>query len=141
MATYLKIGIDDFWLTDSGEEDGLPCDLEVQGDLSSLKQKWWGGATRNARGNAEMNLTEVSGVELTFAMPMLNVATLNDVSDLFDDCLDDDSGFALRIDGGDIIDLNLQADPNPDNPIRWKEVIENFALDVEIRVITRAIEE
>lgn len=141
MATDLKIGIGTFFLSDDGTENGLPCDLNVEGDLSALKDKWWGNASRNARGNAEMNLTQVSGVELTFQIPMLSVVTFNAISALFDDCLDNDTVFDLVIDGGAIIDLELQADPNPDNPLRWKSTIQGMVLDVEIRVITRAIEE
>lgn len=141
MATDLTIGIGDFWLTDDGTEDGLPCDLDVAGDLPALKQKWWGSASRNARGNPEMNLTEVAGVELSFVIPMLGVEILNSIQTMFDEALDDDEDFPLVIEGGAIISLDLAAAPNPDNAIRWKSTIEGMALDVEIRVITKAVEE
>lgn len=137
MADENKIKIGAIWLTDTGSEDGVACVSVVQG-LHYLKMKWWGNAVRNARGNAEMNLVAVAGVDLTIQIPSLPMEKLDAIVELFDDCLDTDDDFGLIIDG-DAGDYDLRADPNPDSSVTWKEIVSGWATDVEIRLITRAV--
>lgn len=136
MADENKIRLGEIWLTDDGTETGLPCVSVIQG-LHHLKMKWWGNAVRNARGNVEMNLTEVGGTDLTIFIPSLPFEKVNAIVTLFDDALDDDDVFDLEIQG-DAGDYALDAEPNPDSSVVWKEVVGGWATDLEIRIITRA---
>ena len=139
MALDNLIKLGDVWLTSDGSEAGLPCVVDVTG-LPDLKMKWWGNAGRNARGNAVMNLSKVAGVDLTLSIPSVFITILDSIVDLFDEALDDDTTFELMIEG-ETGNYYLDAEPNPSNSVTWKETINGLATDVEIRVITRKVED
>lgn len=139
MALNNKIGFGNIWLTDDGTDAGFACQVDLAG-LPFLKMKWWGAASRNARGNAEMNLSPVAGVDLTMTMPSLLISVMDSIIELFNDSLDEDEPFRLQI-TGETGDFDLSADPNPDSSVAWADTLNGYALDVTIRVITRAAEE
>lgn len=139
MAQDNLIKLGSIWLTSDGSETGLPCVVDV-GGLPDLKMKWWGNAGRNARGNAVMNLSKVAGVDLSFAIPAISIDVLDDIVDLFDDALDNDDTFELKIEG-ETGNFYLIAEPNPASSVSWKETLNGLATEVEIKVITRKVEE
>ncbi len=137
MADENKIKLGTIWLTEDGTAVGEGCRSTIQG-LHYLKMKWWGNATRNARGNPEQNLTPVAGVNLIIQVPALPFTKLDDIITLFDNTLDSENDFELIIDGT-AGNYGLRAEPDPDSSVIWIDVINGWARGVEIRVITKAL--
>ena len=135
MADENKIRLGSIWLTQDGTENGAACVSTVAG-LSNLKMKWWGNAVRNARGNAEMNLVAVAGVDLTISIPSLPMEKVDQIVELFDGALDADETFEFEVDG-DGGNYELAAEPNPDGSMSFGEIVGGWAENVEIRIITR----
>ena len=138
MADENKIRIGSLWFTSDGTENGFPCVSRVDG-LHFLKMKWWGNSVRNARGNPEMNLVAVAGVDLQISIPSLPFEKLDSIVTLFDLVLDEDDDFELVIEG-DAGDYDLMAEPNPDSSVQWSEIVNGWAMDVVIRIITKGEE-
>lgn len=133
---FYEIQIDDIFLTDTGTADGTPCKLSIP-SLEDLLTNYLGQPSVSASGAVVSNLSAwTRGKSFEIQIETLTESVWNDLKDLINDSLENDSSFAV-IGTGATGNFNVNAKPNPQKPFQAERFLSDRIYKCVFRFITQ----
>lgn len=139
---YNLVKVGDNWLTDTGEETGMPCRTEVSG-LDALRFSFTGSNTLAADGTPYSFIVENSGKGLLIEIRPFAITkeVLDDIVEDIEDAVAGNTPLVIVI-GGDTGDFDLSCIPALPKPVEFPGTFSEGRIDgVVFRFLIIAVNE